>query len=478
MGKPAKSRRPEPVQPPAEEPAASPAPAPEASSRARAHATGEAAAVWVELDKLKPWDRNPRLNDGKPVEAVVESIRRFGFGSPILARLSDGEVIAGHTRLKAAQALGLAKVPVRYLDLDPAEARLLALADNRIGEFAEWDQPMLADILAGYSPEDAGLAGWDADALTELANATGASAGDVEEDEAPPVPANPVTQPGDVWTLGRHRLVCGDCRDAATVLRLLGEQRVHVAFTSPPYAAQREYDKSSGFKPIHPDEYVAWFDAVQENVRAALAPDGSWFVNIKEHSEGLALSLYVHDLVIAHARSWGWVFASEFCWERIGMPGRPARRFKNQFEPIYHFALGEWKFRPKAVSHPSDDCRSYSKANHWAHGLSDDTAGKSGSGWADIHSGMAYPGNRLPVFADKREGQHTAAFPVALPSFFLKAYSDEGDNVLDPFMGSGTTLIAAEKTERVAFGTELSPAYCDVIVERWQNLTGGKATRG
>lgn len=136
--------------------------------------TDEPAAVWVDRSALHAWDKNPRKNDGEPVKKVMESIKRFGFAAPIVAR-TNGEVIAGHTRLKAAEALGLDRVPVRYMDLDPAEAHLLALADNKLNEEAEWNAAAVASILSEFSLEDAALAGWDSDDLEKLANELGAN---------------------------------------------------------------------------------------------------------------------------------------------------------------------------------------------------------------------------------------------------------------------------------------------------------------
>ena len=134
----------------------------------KSKAKEEAAATWVDVGALTPWEDNPRKNDGRPVEAVMDSIKRFGFSSPIIARQEDGQVIAGHTRLKAAKALGLEQVPVRFMDLDLADAKLLALADNKIGELAEWDDEALARIVADIDGAELALAGFTEDDLAAL----------------------------------------------------------------------------------------------------------------------------------------------------------------------------------------------------------------------------------------------------------------------------------------------------------------------
>ncbi len=474
------------------------------------------AAIWLKISDLKPWPKNPRKNDGRPTEAVIDSLVRFGWGRPIVAR--KGEIVVGHTARQAALALpalykaatedeppedtdepahafrqnwhaeailtaleGL--VPVRKRDdLTAKEAHLLALADNRLGELAEWDQEALLGVMDDYEFEEIEIAGWDEDELEAMGapffgEPEGDSGGD--GDETPPEPPqNPVTKKGDLWTLGTHRLICGDCRSSG-VLNKLVDGKVNIAFTSPPYAAQREYDEDSGFKPVPTDEYVAWFADVQKNVKRVLADDGSWFINIKSSAEGLDTSLYVMDLVIAHVREWGWHYATEFCWERIGMPKSVTQRFKNQFEPIFQFVLGRWKMRPKNVRHPSD-----SVPQAGGEGVGDTRWGNEHQGEGgsllkqnDVEPGLAYPGNRIPPFAHGESFGHTAAFPVGLPQFFIEAFTDEGDLVLDPFMGSGSTLVAAEKSGRVSAGVELSPGYCDVIIERWETLTGQKAIR-
>ena len=170
----------------------------------------------------------------------------------------------------------------------------------------------------------------------------------VEEEAVPEPPAQPVTLPGDVWLIGRHRLICGDCRDAAVVEKLMAGASANVAITSPPYATQREYDPTSGFKPVPPEEYVEWYRAVAAAVEAVLAPDGSYFLNIKAHADEGERNLYVKDLVLAHRRQWGWRFVDEFCWRKTdnGVPGGWENRFKNAWEPVFHFCRQQQiKFR-------------------------------------------------------------------------------------------------------------------------------------
>jgi len=279
-----------------------------------------------------------------------------------------------------------------------------------------------------------------------------------------------VSAQGEVYQLGPHRLLCGSCREPADVARLLAGRKVNLAFTSPPYAAQREYDASSGFKPIAPDEYVDWFEAVQAGVREHLAPDGSWFVNIKEHCDEGQRSLYVKDLTIAHVRKWGWRFVDESCWAHSGTPGEVHRRFKNGWEPVFQFTRSnDFKFRPDDVRHESDAVRGkYADRQRPRIGAAD-SQGLTGDIFAnpELTSGLAYPSNVLRLGKNRESWGHGAAFPVELPAFFVLAYTDDGDVVYDPFMGSGTTLIAAAKHGRTAYGMEISPKYCDVIRRRW-----------
>ena len=431
----------------------------------------ESAAEWVALDALTPWEDNPRDNDAA-VQDVADSIKRFGFASPIIARREDGEVIAGHTRLKAAHRLGLDRVPVRFLDLDPTDARLLALADNKLGELADWSDG-LADVLRILEEDGADLdgLGFSDEEMAELLGPDPIEP-DGTEDDVPEVQSEVHSQAGEGYELGPHRLICGDCRASTDVSTLLDGVIVNVAFTSPPYASQRKYDESSGFKPIKPDAYVEWFDAVQANVRQHLAEDGSWFVNIKEAADDGQKQTYVKRLTIKHVDEWGWKWIEEFCWPRPALPLNPnmSRRFKNGWESVYHFAASTaYKFKPDDVRHETDGAFIYADQKAAGKMVGGTAQGVGGGIMSPVNAGagLAFPSNVLSNMGGAKVVGHSAAFPVGLPAFFVKAYSDEGDTIFDPFLGSGTTLIAAAQERRVAYGMEISPGYCDVIRRRW-----------
>ena len=203
----------------------------------------KAAAEWVKIDDLKPWTDNPR-NNQHAIEKVAQSIKRFGFGAPIIARKEDGEVIAGHTRLEAAKQLQLKEIPVRYLDLDPVDAHLLALADNKLGEVAEWDDLKLKDIFEkeSFAVDDLFIAGFDAGALDDIIDSElpdldfqgDNSIGGEELTEADLMPVNvePMTKTGEAVDIGKHRVICGDCVD---VMKTFNDNSIDAIVCDPPY---------------------------------------------------------------------------------------------------------------------------------------------------------------------------------------------------------------------------------------------------
>ena len=200
--------------------------------------TMKAAATWEDISSLTPWDKNPRRN-AAAIEQVRKSIERFGFSSPIIARQQDRVIIAGHTRHQAALSMGLDKVPVRFLDLDPAQARALALADNKLGEVAEWDDGMLAQVLAELEAESVDLdgLGWSDEELAALLETpddepAASPEPDTSSDDTIPDEVPAVTQPGDVITIGRHTLHCTDC---VAFLKTLDDNSIDAIVTDPPY---------------------------------------------------------------------------------------------------------------------------------------------------------------------------------------------------------------------------------------------------
>jgi DNA modification methylase len=445
---------------------------------------------------------------------VEQSMRDVGAARPIVID-EDGVVLAGNATIEAAAAAGIERVQVvdtdgetlvavRRTGLTPEQKTKLALYDNRTAELAEWDTTVLQQI-ATEMPEATKAMWSDKELRALIAAASDEGHGDADAepqiDRAAELQQQWRTATGQLWQLGEHRLLCGDSTKAEDVARLMGGEKINIAFTSPPYAEQRDYDAKSGFKPIAPDQYVEWFAPVAAHVAAHLAPDGSWFVNIKPSCDGLDTFLYVMDLVIAHVRTWGWHFATEFCWERNGVPKSVTQRFKNQFEPIYQFVRGRWKMRPDHVRHASENvpraggagsgetswrdvqggrgAKSVSgsfgaakKRRNGTSALMSDVQGRSKDAGEYIGPGMAYPGNRIPAMAATHDAVgHAAAFPVGLPSFFINAFTDAGDVVYDPFTGSGSTIIAAENTHRQARAMEISPDYCAMILQRYQDAT-------
>ncbi len=453
--------------------------------------TAKKIELWP-IDRLVPYARNARTHSDEQIAQIAASIVEFGFNNAVLVDTKAG-IIAGHGRVLAARKLGLERVPVVVLDhLTETQKRAYILADNRASDAAGWNDEILrkeleelkdADVdlsVLGFSDEDV------ASLLAEVAPEAAASGENEGPEEIPEAPVEPVTRAGDVWVIGKHRLICGDCRDFGVLQRLLGDTRVNLVVTSPPYATQREYDPASGFKPVPPEEYVGWYRDVAANIQAILAADGSYLLNIKEHAADGERHLYVKDLVIAHKRQWGWRFVDEFCWRKTdnGVPGGWNNRFKNAFELIFHFCLQSTiKFRPKAVGHASDDCFDYSPDNPKSRsgsgllgtGARGKAAGQPGAGDSDgRHEGIARPSNVIEAKTESGQGAHSAPFPRALVEFFIKAFSDPGDLVFDPFLGSGTTMAAAHVLNRAGLGCEISPAYCDVILRRIEHLTGAE----
>lgn len=434
------------------------------------------------LADITPYENNPRINDGA-VDAVAASLREFGFRQPIVVD-GDGVVIVGHTRLKAAMKLGLEKVPVHVAkDMTPDQIRAYRIADNKTNEYADWNFDALSGEL-GLLQEvgfDMASLGFEEAELEKMVNAGGTD-GLTDPDEVPLPPDDPITQPGDLWVLGRHRLLCGDSGSPADLDRLLDGAVIDLVNMDPPYnvsvhsrsstamasgqtgglptPAQNEAfikTKGAGFgnhagkvhaklrpkdRPLNndfltddefDDRLLGWFG----NASRALKPGGSFYIwggafpgeaGSKANSETYAVALRHVELAFSHMIIWD---------KGCGVIGH--KDFMTQYETCFY----GWK----------------EGAGHNFYG----------------------PNNITDVWAVKKVAQqqmvHLTEKPVELAARAIQYSSQPGENVLDLFGGSGSTLMACEQQGRRGFLMELDTQYCDVIVQRWEKFTGEKAVR-
>jgi DNA modification methylase len=402
---------------------------------------------YVPCGKLKLNPKNPRKND-ENVAAVVKSMEAFGWTNPILARRANNMVIAGHTRLKAAIEKGVKKVPVVYLDLDEADADVYMIADNKLTENTEWDFPALADLLVEFDQMnvDLGLTGFSMDEIEDIAPAT---FGPPERDDDDVIPESPppVCKTGDLWILGNHRLLCGDCTLGSNLVRLVDNlSDLRLILTSPPYFNAREY--------AHWDTIDAYLSDMKKAVSALASKTKNLCVawNIGEQAV-LRLDLSSKTSIAFDGLD-GLLFRDKLCWVKpraafdIPRNGHISKGYYYpafSWEPILVFTKGK---------HPKVE------AKHIAELVADCT-----DTW-HIETVMSQ---------NESKGFHCAAFPCGLAEKGIKCYSPKDTSVYDPFLGSGTTLIACEKLGRRCYGMEIEPKYCDVIIKRWEDYTGGKA---
>jgi site-specific DNA-methyltransferase (adenine-specific)/site-specific DNA-methyltransferase (cytosine-N4-specific) len=439
----------------------------------------------VTIADLEPHPDNPNTHPAKQIDALAKSLTEFTQVKNVV--IWNNRIIAGHGVIEAAKKAGLLTLEAQDIShWDEAKATAFMLADIRLPNMAIVDEGAMAETLRAIEqPLD--IPGFDENFLAGL---PGFEPEPPPESEPPPIDRAAELQEkwqcetGQIWQIeskanpGHYqRLICGDCRDMATVEALTQGKPVNGIFTSPPYAMQRA--KQYGGTPA--DEYVEWWEAVQANARAVLAEDGSFFVNIKPHCKDGQRVLYVFDLVLAMVRRWGWRFVDELCWTHQGMPGDYKGRFKNCFEPIFHFTnSSKHKHFPEAVlipySEKSGKMKTYSEADHISTLTGSPFKGAGpGIGFTRYEKNGALPGNTIEVFKGSSATQQgtfqAATFPLKLPTFFIRAYSDPLDTWLDPFAGSGTVGVAAENEGRTGLMIEKLPKYCAVILERFQTHT-------
>ncbi len=426
----------------------------------------------VPTSSIHPYVTNPRNNDAA-VEAVVKSIREFGFRQPIVVD-ANNVIVVGHTRWKAAQKLGLEQVPVHVAtELTPAQAKAYRLADNQTATIAEWNLELLPAELAELKAVDfdMDLLGWTPEELTELM-APPENLGLVDPDSVPEPPDEPITQPGDLWILGEHRLLCGDSSKPEDVDRLLDGAAIHLVNTDPPYNVKVEPRSNNAI-------------AAGLSSFAAAATTHHQKFDVERHPEkakGTHKKMRAKDRPLAN----DFVSDTEFdrlldAWfgnaARVLVPGRGFYIWGGyanlgNYPPflkkhgLYFSQAIVWdKLHP--VLTRKDFMGAFELAFYgWKEGAAHEYFG---------------PNNATDLWHVKKVNPqsmvHLTEKPVELAARAMQYSSRKGENVLDLFGGSGSTLIAAEQTSRKAFLMELDPPYCDVIVQRWEAFTGKKAER-
>jgi len=399
------------------------------------------------IERCIGYARNPRKND-HAVDKVASAIREFGFRVPIVAK-SDGTVVDGHLRLKAAAKLGLTEVPVILADdLTDAQIKAFRLSVNKVSEFAEWDIDLLKlefeDLdAAGF---DLTLTGFD---LGEIAALTlDVTEGLTDPDAVPDAPAVPVTVLGDVWLLGRHRLMCGDSTSIDAVERLMDGQKADFCFTSPPYNANMKAAQMHSKAPKAgkgglyvggytddrtSDEYIQFNADIISAMSAVASPNFVCCYNINYNKN--SPSEYI-DVIAAAKRSIPLV--ETIVWEKSMAVSLQGDNLTRIYEFIFVLCAGKFKINKN---------RTECLRNLW----------------------------KISNIGANHES-HKACFPVALVDEGIKNFCPHGGRIIEPFGGTGTTMISAEGMGCTSHLMELDPRYCDVIIQRWQDFTGQTAT--
>ncbi|MCG3181400.1 MAG: hypothetical protein BIFFINMI_03793 [Phycisphaerae bacterium] len=430
--------------------------------------------LWNVTD-VKPYEKNPRINDAA-VDAVAASLKEFGFRQPIVVD-AEGVIIVGHTRLKAALKLGLAKVPVHVAkDLTPAQIKAYRLADNQTATLAEWNMELLPIELKDLQGMDFNLdlLGFSAEDLSSMLAPEG-TAGLTDPDEVPAPPDAAITQPGDIWVLGSHRLMCGDSSSPADLDRLLDGARIHLVNTDPPYNVKVEPRSNNAVAaglssfgdgaPGSPQLHHQSFDEhrfghrkpTDKKLRAKDRPLENDFISDEEFEKMLLAWFGNMARVLEPGRSlyiWGG-YANVANYP-------PALKACD----LYFSQTIIW-----VKEHPVLTRKDFMGNHEWCFYCWKHDAGHQWFG----------PNNATDVWSVKKVNPqsmvHLTEKPVELAARAIQYSSRAGENVLDLFGGSGSTLIACEQAGRRAFLMEIDPLYCDVIVQRWEKFTGRKAER-
>lgn len=412
-----------------------------------------------DIAELKEYQNNPRNND-EAVEAVAESIKQFGFKVPIVID-NKNIIVCGHTRLKAAERLGLSSVPCIVADdLTDEQIKAFRLADNKTGELAEWDFETLEKELAELTAFDVDMTafGFDESIFEEILTADEDNF-DVEA-EMEDI-AEPTTKQGEIWQLGRHRLICGDSTDGETVKRLMEKENADLLLTDPPYNVA--YESADG-KTIQNDnmkkeEFLQFLTQAFNNAHSSMKKGAAFYIwHASREQVNFETALNNAGLEVRQQLIWN---------KNALIMGRQDYQWKH--EPCFY----GWK----------DGAPHYFTHSRCETTIIEDSPNLNKMSKTELKNYIKeLKNNTLPttvINEDKplRNDDHPTMKPIKLLGYQVGNSSRQGELVLDIFGGSGSTLIACEQLNRTCYMCELDPKYCDVIIKRWENLTGQKAER-
>jgi DNA modification methylase len=411
----------------------------------------------VPIESIKGNERNPRKLDKEKFAKLVQSIKDFPEmleKRPIV--IADGIILGGNMRHKAAIEAGLKEIPIIDASEWTEEQRQQFIIKDNLS-FGEWDWDILANEWDAAELEDWGLDVWQPEEEPSIPL--------TDANDIPEIPKEAITQAGDLYILGNHRLLCGDSTNADDVARLMDGKKADLCFTSPPYGQQRDYGAAK--------EIVQDWNALMLGVFANLhmKPDGQVLVNLGLIHRNNEVQLYWEDW-IEWMQSEGWRRFGWYVWDSgYGLPGDWMGRFAPSFEFVFHFNKEAKK--PAYTMEKNEESIKVNKGK----GLRD----KNGK-VKQINNGLSSLNPmkiqdsviRAPRSYGNIRSEHPATFSVEFAEVFIQSWNGL---VYEPFLGSGTTMIAAEKSGQPCYGMELDPKYCDVIVKRWEDFTGKKAER-
>ena len=418
------------------------------------------------LSELVPSEYNPRKIDDKAMEGLKASLKRFGVVQPIVWNKQTGKIVGGHQRVKALAAQGAKEAPVIVVDIDEKEEMALNLTLNNPdieGVFTEDALSMLSEMQMDFDQfEDLGLDMLQDDlsrAFPDWTPDNGLAGNNGIKDEPPEPPVNPISKLGELWSLGDHRLLCGDSTKQQDVDRLMDSQKAELLFTSPPYSDMRDY---GGGKDLTVANLINFISSYSDYAEYQV-------INLGLKRKDNEVVQY-WDEYIKKAKECDYKFLSWNIWSREGMGGSVANMsamFRMEHEWIFVFGkerkkLNNTKKNKSAGLHTGI-------SNRQKDGTTKKVSPKTVKEYGRLSSvlTMCYGNSQ----------NHPAVFPVAFPEEYIKAMTNVNDYVVDPFGGSGSTLIACEKTNRKFFGMELDPRYIDVILTRYTQFVGKDPVR-